>query len=218
MTRVVVFAKAPVAGAAKTRLIPSLGAAGAAALHAAMVEHAIETAIAAAIGQVELACTPDTAHPLFQSIAGRHSVVLSEQGAGDLGDRMSRALERAVREAGRGVIIGTDCACLDAPYLKSAHEALGAGAPVVLGPAEDGGYVLIGARIQFPQMFCGIQWGTETVLAATRRLLDEGGVRWQELATLWDVDRPADLDRLKLRHPDLFRAATAADTTQSSRI
>lgn len=216
MTRVIVFAKAPIAGSVKTRLIPRLGAAGAASLHAAMVERAVATAITAGIGPVELACTPDPSHRFFKSIGCQYQVSLSDQGAGDLGDRMCRALGRAVHEEGAGVIIGTDCACLDGAYLQAAHAALEAGASVVLGPAEDGGYVLIGACIQFSQMFCGIQWGTETVLADTRALLIDGGVLSHELAMLWDVDRPADLDRLKAEYPDLFRAGIATDTTVQS--
>jgi uncharacterized protein len=214
VTRIIVFAKAPVAGVAKTRLIPRLGAAGAATLHAAMVKRTIATAIAAGVGPVELACTPDTSDVFFQTIARDHDVSLSEQGAGDLGDRMCRALARAICEEAAGIVIGTDCACLEEPYLQAADAALAAGAPVVLGPAEDGGYVLIGARMPFPEMFRGIAWGTETVLASTRQALRVGEVTWHELATLWDVDRPADLDRLAVVHPELLRAGHAIDASR----
>ncbi|MFM9885788.1 MAG: TIGR04282 family arsenosugar biosynthesis glycosyltransferase [Burkholderiales bacterium] len=203
----IIFAKAPVAGIAKTRLIPSLGAAGAAALHAAMVARMVAVATAAAVGPVELACTPDTAHPLFQSLSRQHGVALSVQGDGDLGERMFRALDRAILEAGAGIIVGTDCAALDARYLHAARAALDDGVPVVVGPAEDGGYVLIGGRVVCPAIFQGVEWGTDTVMHATRQVLRARAIGWHELATLWDVDRPEDLMRLSIEYPDLARAA-----------
>ncbi len=208
--RVIVFAKAPVAGTAKTRLIPSLGPEGAAALHAAMIERTVMVASEAAVGPVELACTPDTSHPLFQALSRRHGIELSAQGPGDLGARMGRALDRAISLEGAGVIVGSDCAALDWHYLQSAQAALDAGAPVVVGPAEDGGYVLIGARVSCPALFRGIEWGTDTVLRATRDVLHAHAIAWRELATLWDVDRPADLERLRVEHPDLALMAVAA--------
>ncbi|MFN0305598.1 MAG: TIGR04282 family arsenosugar biosynthesis glycosyltransferase [Burkholderiales bacterium] len=208
--RVIVFAKAPIAGIAKTRLIPHLGAEGAAALHAAMVERMVVEASAAVMGPVELACAPDISHPLFQSLSRRHGITLAAQGDGDLGERMCRALDRAILQEGAGIIVGSDCAALDRHYLHAARAALDDGAPVVVGPAEDGGYVLIGGRISCPAIFEGIDWGTDTVLHATRQALRAGAIGWRELATLWDVDRPEDVTRLSIEYPALALAALPA--------
>jgi rSAM/selenodomain-associated transferase 1 len=196
-TRVIVFAKAPVPGTVKTRLAPRFGADGAAALHVELVERALDVACAAAIGPVELCCAPDAGHPFFAEAAARHGIDLAVQGAGDLGARMHRALARSIaRGASRAVLIGTDCPAMSPTYLASAAAALGDAAPVVLGPAEDGGYVLVGARDRVPEvLFDRIAWGTADVLATTRLRLADAGLAWHELPTLWDVDHPADVDR-----------------------
>lgn len=195
---VIVFARAPQPGAAKTRLIPRLGAAGAAELHARMTRRALDTARAAFPGAVELCCAPDAAHPFFRDIGG---VRLGEQGAGGLGERMHRAL---VRASGPALLIGSDCPALTPGYLHAAAAALENGAEAVLGPAEDGGYVLIGARQSVPALFAGIGWGSAGVLDAQRERLRALGWRWAELAPLWDVDRPADLERLRGLAPELL--------------
>ena len=97
--QVIVFAKAPVAGQAKTRLIPALGAAGAAALAERLLDHAVAQAVAAGLGRVVLCVTPSTAHPAFQRLRARHSLHLTLQGQGDLGQRLHRALARALADA-----------------------------------------------------------------------------------------------------------------------
>jgi rSAM/selenodomain-associated transferase 1 len=195
---VIVFARAPEPGAAKTRLIPRLGAAGAAELHARMTRRALDTARAAFPGAVELCCAPDAAHPFFRDIGG---VRLAEQGPGDLGERMHRAL---VRAGGPAILIGSDCPALTPDYLHAAGTALKGGAEAVLGPAEDGGYVLIGARQSIPALFGGIEWGSAGVLDAQCERLRALGWRWAELAPLWDVDRPEDLERLRGLAPELL--------------
>ena len=97
--QVIVFAKAPVAGQAKTRLIPALGAAGAAALAVRLLEHAVALALAAGLGRVGLCVTPDARHPAFQRLQARHALRITLQGAGDLGQRMDRALSEALTGA-----------------------------------------------------------------------------------------------------------------------
>lgn len=187
-----VFAKAPVAGQVKTRLVPALGEQGAARLHERLVDHALEIACAAGLGPVELCCAPDASHPFFVERAARFGVALTEQGPGDLGERMQRAL------AGRlpAVLIGSDCAAMTPAYLREAGRALATGHDAVLGPAEDGGYVLVATARTHPEAFARIRWGRPNVLAAQRARFRAIGWRWTELATLWDVDRPADLARL----------------------
>lgn len=195
--RVIVFAKAPVPGAAKTRLIPALGAAGAAQLHEWLVERALETACAADCGPVELCCAPDRAHPFFAACAARFDVSLTDQGAGDLGERMHRALAAGLP----AVLIGADCPAMTPEYLRDGAGALAAGYDAVLGPAEDGGYVLIGANRIRPDAFARIRWGGPDVMEQQRARLRETGWRWKELAPLWDVDRPDDLERVRREVP-----------------
>ena len=191
--RVIVFAKAPVPGSAKTRLIPALGAAGAARFHARLVERALGTACAASLGPVELCCAPNRSHPFFAECAARFGVALTDQGAGDLGERMHRALAAGLP----AVLIGADCPAMTPDYLRQAADALSAGQDVALGPAEDGGYVLIAANRIRPDAFAGIGWGGPDVMEAQRARLREAGWRWSELAPLWDVDRPEDLKRIR---------------------
>jgi uncharacterized protein len=196
---VIVFAKAPVPGEAKTRLIPQLGARGAARLHGALIERALETARAAGLGGVQLCCAPDTTHPFFAACAARHGVALTAQTGNDLGARMLSALDRVVQRAGPALLIGTDCPALTSDHLREAAAALTAGHDAVLGPAEDGGYVLVGLQCTSPRVFEGIAWGGPDVMRDTRARLAALGWRWHEIAELWDVDRPADLMRFAER-------------------
>lgn len=191
--RVIVFAKAPVAGAAKTRLIPALGAAGAARLHERLVDRTLETARAAGLGPVELCCAPDSAQPFFASRAARFGVLLTEQGVGDLGERMHRALAAGLP----ALLIGADCPAMTPEYLRDASTALADGYDAALGPAEDGGYVLLAAGRIRPEVFARIRWGGPDVMEEQRARLRALGWRWTELAPLWDVDRPDDLARLR---------------------
>jgi len=192
-----VFAKAPTPGRVKTRLLPALGDAAAAALHRDLVERTLCTAAAAGLGQVELWCAPGTGDAFFAACAARHDLVLREQGEGDLGARMARALELTLAAGSRGLLIGSDCPALTPEYLRAAAAALAEGHDAVIGPAEDGGYVLIGlARSPATALFEAIAWGSSTVMQETRTRLARLNWHWRELATLWDVDRPEDLLRL----------------------
>jgi len=193
--RLLVFAKAPVPGEVKTRLIPALGAQGAAALQARLTRRAVETALAANVAPVELWCSPDDRHPFFHELPVARRV----QRGTDLGERMADALCTALAQSRFAILIGTDCPTLTDDYLRDAAECLALGEDAVLGPAEDGGYVLIGLRRCEARLFEGIAWGTAEVLAATRARLAECGFHWHELPTLWDVDRVDDLARLPLQ-------------------
>jgi rSAM/selenodomain-associated transferase 1 len=194
-TPVIVFAKAPVAGLAKTRLAPALGAAGAAALAHRMLRHALAQATAAAIGPVELCAAPDATHPLLQAAATACGATLADQGPGDLGARMHRAIGRHVAQHGRALLMGTDAPALDAAVLRQAAQAL-QDHDAVFVPAQDGGYVLVGQRVDDPRWFAGMAWSHAQVMADTRVRLRAAGVRWAELAPLADIDAPADLHHL----------------------
>lgn len=194
-TRILIFAKAPIPGQVKTRLIPALGATGAARLHRRLLWQLLERLAPAGIAPLELWVTPDLSHPFFRALAGRFELSLHNQSGKDLGERMHQAVAWAQRDSEAVVLIGTDCPGLDAAYVASALEAL-AGEDAVLGPAEDGGYVLLGLRRAAPALFRAIPWGGERVAAITRARMCELGWRWRELPVLWDVDRPADLGRM----------------------
>jgi len=192
---VAILAKAPVAGAVKTRLIPALGADGAAALQERLIARTVETACAAAIGPVTVWVTPAPVHPCFARLASLHQTGLAVQPDGDLGARMLAACEAA---GGPAIVIGTDCPAMTAAHVREAAAVLRAGNDAVVIPAEDGGYVLIGSRSPQPGLFVEMTWGIETVMAETRGRLARNALSWREPALLWDVDRPEDIARLRM--------------------
>jgi uncharacterized protein len=192
---VAVLAKAPIAGYAKTRLIPLLGPEGAARLQGRLVERAVATAAAAGIGPVILWGAPDAGHPLFHEQARKREIGLAAQPDGDLGARMLAAFRAAPLGAAL-VLIGTDCPVLGAADLREAAAAL-SHADVALAPAEDGGYGLIAARRPLPGLFRQMPWGSDRVAALTRKRAQDEGLRLVELRTVWDVDTGADLERLR---------------------
>ena len=210
--RVVVFARAPEPGVVKTRLIPLLGANGAAALQGILLDHVLTTAIAADIGTVELWCAPSARHPLLSSFLQRHGINGVSQCDGDLGARMQHAAAATLAACARVIIIGADCPALTTDVLRAAAAALDAQHDAVLIPAEDGGYVLIGLNWWDARLFSDIAWGGDAVLASTRARLAALKWRWCEMPALWDVDRPADLARLRasglIRGLDSALAAT----------
>ena len=192
---IIVFAKAPQAGAVKTRLIPLLGAEGAAALHRQLVHRTLFTATGAGLGPVELHAAPAINDAFLQDSARRFGVALAPQRGGDLGARMGNAFDDGLARHGRVIIIGTDCPVLTVQHLHGAQAALAAGNDAVLIPAEDGGYALIGLTRCDNRLFENITWGGDSVLAATRERLKVLKWRWHELETLWDIDRPEDYRR-----------------------
>ena len=195
-TAVIIFARSPRPGAVKTHLVPLLGAEGAAALHARLVERTLETARAASFRRIELHGTPDINDPFFRFCAGHFAVALVAQAGGDLGARMLAAFESSLAVHPRALLVGSDCPALTARHLLQADRALRDGADAVFVPCEDGGYALIGLRRVDARLFDGIAWGGENVMADTRARLTGLGWRWRELETLWDVDRPEDYARL----------------------
>ncbi len=205
---VLVFAKAPDPGAVKTRLVSALGEGGAAVLAARFARRTLDTAARAAVGPVVLLCAPDTAHPFFEVCRRRHGVTLEPQGHGDLGERMHRAFAATLATSTAAILVGTDTPDLQADDLAEAAQALRDGVDVVLGPAEDGGYWLIGLGTPVPALFEAMPWGTDAVLQATRSRIATLGLRLHELALRADIDRPADLASL-LARDDL--APLAAD-------
>jgi rSAM/selenodomain-associated transferase 1 len=194
---VIVFARAPQPGRAKTRLVPRLGQWGAARLQRRLVRRTLRVAQAARCGPVELHGTPRARQAFFVQCAREWGVALRAQRGRDLGQRMFHALARALRGRRAAILVGTDCAALQVRDLRLAARALAGGCDAVLSPAEDGGYPLIGLRRVSPRLFEDIPWGGGDVFARTAARLDRLGWRWRRLRTLWDVDRPEDLERLR---------------------
>jgi len=201
---IAIIARAPVPGEAKTRLIPRLGAAGAAALQAWMLQRAVAAALVADVGPVSLWCAGDPTHPEFALCRAFGTVSLHRQAEGDLGERMMQALEGSPAPGGT-LLVGTDCPSLGPGLLRQAAAAL-ADHDAVAIPAEDGGYVLLGARRPAAELFAGVNWGSGLVMTQTRNRLHALGWNWSEPATLWDVDRPEDLDRLLATWPEAREA------------
>lgn len=191
--RVIIFAKAPEPGQVKTRLAGAIGDHAAAALASRMLGRALEQACAAGVGTLELCCAPDMRDSRLVRAAGEVGAQLSEQGEGDLGQRMARAAERALHEVDAVLVIGTDCPALNAARLREAARRLMQDVDAVFVPALDGGYVLIGLRRHDPVLFEGIPWSTGSVMAETRSRLRALGYRWWEGPPLQDIDEPADL-------------------------
>ncbi|RDB43209.1 glycosyltransferase [Halomonas sp. DQ26W] len=200
-----VLAKAPLPGKAKTRLIPALGAEGAAQLHARLVRHTLATALATT-SRVTLWTALEHHHPLFLALSEDHQIDMQPQPDGDLGQRMHHALATVT---GPGLVIGTDCPVLTPELLHRCHAALSE-SDVVCLPAEDGGYGLIAMRRAEARLFTGIDWGTDRVMSQTAHAAAALGLRLRCLDTVWDIDRPEDLARLATHSPELL---TGSPTT-----
>ncbi len=186
-----IFCKAPVPGTVKTRLAATIGDEAACRVHAQLATRMIETAIQSATAPVQIWCTPDAQDPFFDQFDAARRV----QEGHDLGERMRNALELGLEEGARRVVlVGTDCPPIDDDYLAAAFDAL-EHHDAVLGPAEDGGYGLIGLARPCAEAFEGIDWGTGSVARETLRRIEQCGRTVQVLKEIWDVDEAGDLER-----------------------
>ncbi len=202
-----VFARHPAPGTTKTRLIPALGAEGAAKLYTRVARHVVAQA-----HRVE---RPGLSHQVFiepASEAARandwlgHPFETHGQSSGNLGARMAAAFEQAFRRgATRAVVIGTDCPGLDATMIENAFALLRT-RDAVLAPAEDGGYTLLGLARPFPEAFEGIPWSSAETAAATIARFDHHRLWYALLPELRDLDTPEDLDALRPVWPELLSA------------
>jgi rSAM/selenodomain-associated transferase 2/rSAM/selenodomain-associated transferase 1 len=192
--RLILFTRYPVPGKVKTRLIPALGSERAAGLHRRLVLRTLRTARKACEAlEAELEVCfdggSDDAMRHWLGDAGRFSL----QRGSDLGERMATAFDESFRGGSPAtIIIGTDCPGLTAEILVDSFKCLSE-EQVVLGPANDGGYYLIGLTRLLPELFRGITWGTDEVLADSLKVLDQKGLKARLLSPLDDLDRPEDL-------------------------
>lgn len=206
-TTLCIFARAPVFGAVKTRLAAELGDQGALDAHRCLVLDTLER-FGALEGLAAELWTDRPAHPEVRGWAAHYALPLQRQIGADLGERMHRALCACHARGRRGLVVGTDCPTIGAPYLAAAVAALDAH-DVVLGPAEDGGYGLIGVRRPVPELFRGIPWGSSEVLDVTRRKAAAAALSVHCLDVIWDVDSAPDWRRyLALRGSRASRGAS----------
>jgi rSAM/selenodomain-associated transferase 1 len=191
-TRIVIFAKAPVPGKAKTRLIPALGEIGAARLAHRMLLKTVEEAQAAALAIPELCATPHPYDPDWAPFLPKAQLRFTDQGQGDLGERLAQAAKRTILLGESVLLIGTDCPALDRLRLRAAAAAL-ANQDAFLYPATDGGYVLLGLSRFDPSLFEGIGWSGPEVAADTIARIQALGWTFSIGDVLADIDEPADL-------------------------
>lgn len=193
---ILVFSKAPVVGQVNTRLVPYITAEQAASLHEELTHDRLRMCTTADLCDVELWCSPDTRHPFFFDCRQRYGVQLQTQNGNDLGERMSAALQTMLGRYKKIIIIGTDAPALDIDTIDAVVNQL-EHSDIVLVPAEDGGYVLLGASKHHQDLLVDVPWGTEGVLASTVRNIERLGLSYSLLGECWDVDRPEDLERYK---------------------
>ena len=198
------FAKWPEAGRVKTRLMPLLGAGGALQAHITLTLAVLDNLCASGYPvqfwwDRALDPAPEESGVIVENLDSAGLAQKVQQGA-TLGDRMLAALSESLASYDRAVVIGSDCPSVDPGYVREAVARL-ASADVVLGPSDDGGYVLIGASRVVPGMLDNIDWGTDRVMAQTCARLASLGLQVSLLAPRWDVDEPDDWERFQRLAP-----------------
>lgn len=193
--RILVFGKSPLPGQVKTRLAAVIGPQEAARSYARWLEQQVQDLCRARLAPVELWISPDIRHPLLQRLRDTLGVSLHEQPAGDLGQRMQQVFHLTLARCQSAVLTGTDCPIMNTGYVERALQVLAAGVGVVFGPAEDGGYVLLGQNSVHPDLFSRIPWSTNKVMHQSRLQLLAEHQEWAELETLWDIDTIDDYQR-----------------------
>jgi rSAM/selenodomain-associated transferase 1 len=192
-----IFCKAPVPGQVKTRLMPELTAEQAAKLHIELSLKTLHRAMQSKLCPVQLWCTPSTDHVFFSEAKAAYPLILKQQQGTDLGERMHFAFCSTLASYSHALLMGCDCPSMTGQDLEQALIALNEDNEVVLAPAEDGGYVMIGLSRPHPELFEDMPWGTDRVLAQTRARIKRYKLRHHELNEQWDLDTPQDLERYR---------------------
>jgi len=188
----IVCCKAPVPGQVKTRLQPTLSAEQAAEAHRQLTRMTLERAFRKPLCQVALYCSPDTNHPFFDQCAQDYPLSLSVQHGDDLGQRMHNAFVESLSQYRHAILIGCDCPSLTVADLEQAMTSLKNGYDVVIAPAQDGGYVLIGMNQPQAALFDGMRWSHSGVMQESRRRAMQANLKLHELALQRDIDTAAD--------------------------
>lgn len=199
-TSIIVFCRAPVPGQSKTRLVRKYGRLGAAKIAHQLLNNTVQRLFKNNIQNLELCCTPNPSHPAFLALFRKYQnshLGGSRQLGNDLGQRMFYATRRVLTRSSSVILIGTDCPEMTLSYVESAIEILQQGSPVVIGPANDGGYVLLGLSIIEPRLFHRIIWGSDQVLRQTLSNCRRLNIQAELLAPLDDIDYPHDWQKWK---------------------
>lgn len=204
----ILFAKTPLAGRVKTRLVPGLGEHGAAEFAQGLIEETVRRAVASWPGEVHLQAWPSTSHPCFERLRERHGITVSLQAEGDLGTKMLRALDSAHKRGAAAAVMGCDVPHCPPETYRTAHAFLGQGRSVI-GPSDDGGYYLIGINPPHPDCFERIEWGGNKVFDTTLKRAARAGINLIVLQQLNDFDTAADIEAIRVSHPDLVAALEA---------
>lgn len=194
-TALLIFAKAPECGKVNTRLIPDLGVEAATGLQADLIRSRIHSLSQTGLCELQLWCSPDVEHEIFKECNEQFRVPLYVQRGDDLGVRMSDAIKNGLKKFKHVVLVGTDAPALGVDQIEEAIESLHSTEKIVLVPAEDGGYVLIGMNRHYSDVFLSVPWGTDRVLRKTRANVVALGLKLNELATCWDIDHIEDYER-----------------------
>jgi len=200
---ILLFARTPELGKVKTRLEPALGAEKALSLHKAMINRIFQLASKSGLAESKLWLTSGDNKEMFIKLSSGDSVF--NQPEGNLGEKMLFAIAQTLNlpNMNAAIVVGCDCPSINKDYLNTALLHLDQGVKLVLGPAEDGGYVLIGMNAVYPEIFEGISWGSTEVFSQTVKNAEALGISYVSLDPLWDVDRPEDLPRLEELVPPL---------------
>lgn len=194
---ILVFCKAPIAWQVKTRLIPQLSPQQAAALHVELSKRVLSLVSVSNLCPIQLWCSPDIEHPFFQECTEQYPLSLHTQQGNDLGERMHHAIDTALHEKSKVLLIGCDSPSITAEDLDLALQSLQTPKDITLAPAEDGGYVMIGMREPQPELFLDMEWGNSHVLKATYQRVANAGLIRKETKQQWDIDTFADLKRYR---------------------
>jgi rSAM/selenodomain-associated transferase 1 len=194
--KLLIFTKAPILGEVKTRLQPDYSVEQSLKLHKKLVINTLTSISDLSDFHVELCCAPNRQHMFFLDCEKRFPIQLSDQLGDDLGERMAFAFSSALQLYEKVIIVGTDCPDLNGEYVNNALKALD-DFDAVMGPAEDGGYVLLGLKKFSPALFTDILWGSDVVFKQTKKVLTELSWSCHELGIMYDVDRSEDLQRYK---------------------
>lgn len=202
----ILFAKSPVPGRVKTRLMPELNASQAAEVATELIERTVRLAVENWPGRIKLQTWPDSGHALFKKLAVDHKLKLDIQGSGDLGAKMCAALGTFTDRGQPAAVMGSDVPHCPAENLRRAGKLLRQGKNII-GPSTDGGYYLIGLQRTLPEIFQGIQWGGQQVLSATLRTAEQHGIPFTRLRAVTDIDNFVDLQMLARKQPFFCRWA-----------
>lgn len=193
--QIIQFAKEPVQGKVKTRLLSGFELKETVDLHCELVLATAGTLLDCDCDERQFHVAGDTRHPFFAGLSDQ-GFILKPQVEGDLGCKMLQSLNSALHHFDQVLLVGSDCPALSSDVFDLAFQALEAGNTLVLNPAEDGGFVLIGCQQNLPdELFSGVCWGTESVLQQTLTNAEALGISVALLPELWDVDYPEDVYR-----------------------